>query len=149
MIADQTNLANRDAAFSLSFIVSTGGVAFGFLLPFFLPLVEGVTGIGAVPIHQDLLVLVGVLSLLTPLIVYAIFKNYKETVNPGKLIRGPNFRLLLKFSGINGIIGLGAGFLIPLIPTWLFLKFRISVTVSGIVIAVFMLTLAMHTVLCS
>src|SRR2546429_6142993 len=27
MIADQTNLANRDAAFSLSFIVSTGGVA--------------------------------------------------------------------------------------------------------------------------
>jgi len=123
MIADQTNLANRDAAFSLSFIVSTGGVAFGFLLPFFLPLVEGVTGIGAVPIHQDLLVLVGVLSLLTPLIVYAIFKNYKETVNPGKLIRGPNFRLLLKFSGINGIIGLGAGFIIPLIPTWLFLSF--------------------------
>src|SRR5438046_7093696 len=55
MIADQTNLANRDAAFSLSFIVSTGGVAFGFLLPFFLPLVEGVTGIVSLPIHHDLL----------------------------------------------------------------------------------------------
>lgn len=147
MIADQTNLANRDAAFSLSFIVSTGGVAFGFLLPFFLPLVEGVTGIGAVPIHQDLLVLVGVLSLLTPLIVYAIFKNYKETVNPGKLIRGPNFRLLLKFSGINGIIGLGAGFIIPLIPTWLFLKFQLSDTVSGPVLAVSSLTIAMAAVL--
>src|SRR5207247_7919050 len=117
----------------------SGGVAFGFRLPFFLPLVEGVTGIGAVPIHQDLLVLVGVLSLLTPLIVYAIFKNYKETVNPGKLIRGPNFRLLLKFSGINGIIGLGAGFIIPLIPTWLFLKFRLSDTVSGTVLAFFSL----------
>ena len=147
MIADQTNLANRDAAFSLSFIVSTGGVAFGFLLPFFLPSVEALTGTGSVPIHRDLLIVVGVLSLLTPAIVYTIFKNYKETVNPGKLIRGPNFRLLLKFSGINGIIGLGAGFIIPLIPTWLFLKFQLSDTVSGPVLAVSSLTIAMAAVL--
>ena len=84
---------------------------------------------------------------MTPLIVYAIFKNYKETVNPGKLIRGPNFRLLLKFSGINGIIGLGAGFIIPLIPTWLFLKFQLSDTVSGPVLAVSSLTIAMAAVL--
>src|SRR5436309_14581321 len=131
MIADQTNLANRDAAFSLSFIVSTGGVAFGFLLPFFLPSVEALTGIGSVPIHRDLLILVGVLSLLTPLIVYAIFKNYKETVNPGKLIRGPNFRLLLKLSSINGTIGLGAVFIIPLIHTCLCLKFQLSDTVTS------------------
>ncbi len=147
MIADQTNLANRDAAFSFSFIVSTGGVAFGFLLPFFLPLVERLTGMGSVPIHRDFLILVGILSLSTPLMVYTIFKNYKETVNPGKLIRGPNFRLLLKFSGINGIIGLGAGFIIPLIPTWLFLKFQLSDTVSGPVLAVSSLTIAMAAVL--
>jgi len=147
MIADQTNLTNRDAAFSLSFIVSTGGVAFGFLLPFFLPSVEALTGIGSVPIHRDLLIVVGILSLLTPAMVYTIFKNYQETVNPGKLIRGPNFRLLLKFSGINGIIGLGAGFIIPLIPTWLFLKFQLSDTVSGPVLAVSSLTIAMAAVL--
>ncbi len=122
MIADQTDLTNRDASFSLSFIVSGGGVAFGFLLPFFLPLVAAMTGIGIVPIHRDLLVLVGVLSFFTPLMVYATFKNYKETISPRKLIRGPNFRILLKFSGINSIIGLGAGFIIPLIPTWLFLE---------------------------
>jgi MFS family permease len=147
MIADQTDLTNRDASFSLSFIVSGGGVAFGFLLPFFLPSVEAMTGIGIVPIHRDLLVLVGVLSFLTPLMVYAIFKDYKETISPRKLIRGPNFRTLFKFSGINSIIGLGAGFIIPLIPTWLFLKFQLSDTVSGPVLAVSSLTIAMAAML--
>jgi MFS family permease len=131
----------------MSFIVSGGGVAFGFLLPFFLPSVEAMTGIGIVPIHRDLLVLVGVLSFLTPLIVYAIFENYKETISPRKLIRGPNFRILLKFSGINSIIGLGAGFIIPLIPTWLFLKFQLPDTVSGPVLAVSSLTIAMAAIL--
>lgn len=147
MIADQTNLTNRDAAFSMSFIVSGGGVAFGFLLPFFLPSIEALTGIGTVPIHRDLLLLVGVLSFLTSLMVYTIFKNYKETVNPRKLIRGQNFRILLKFSGINSIIGLGAGFIIPLIPTWLFLKFQLSDAVSGPVLAVSSLTIAMAAIL--
>jgi MFS family permease len=147
MIADQTDLTNRDASFSLSFIVSGGGVAFGFLLPFFLPSVEAMTGIGIVPIHRDLLVLVGVLSFLTPLMVYAIFKDYKETISPRKMIRGPNFRTLFKFSGINSIIGLGAGFIIPLIPTWLFLKFQLSDTVSGPVLAVSSLTIAMAAML--
>jgi len=147
MIADQTDLTNRDASFSLSFIVSGGGVAFGFLLPFFLPLVAAMTGIGIVPIHRDLLVLVGVLSFFTPLMVYATFKNYKETISPRKLIRGPNFRILLKFSGINSIIGLGAGFIIPLIPTWLFLKFQLPDTVSGPVLAVSSLTIAMAAIL--
>jgi MFS family permease len=147
MIADQTDLTNRDAAFSLSFIVSGGSVAFGFLLPLFLPSVEALTGIGIVPIHRDLLVLVGVLSFLTPLMVYSIFKNYKETINLGKLIRGPNFKTLLKFSVINGIIGLGAGFIIPLIPTWLYLKFQLSDTVSGPVLAVSSLTIALAAIL--
>ncbi len=45
-------------------------------------------------------------------------------------------RLLLRFSLINGFIGLGAGFIIPLIPTWLFLKFGIPDTYSGPLLAV-------------
>ncbi len=147
MMADQTDLTNRDAAFSLSFIVGGGGVAFGFLLPFFLPSLEAATGIAAVPIHRDLLVLLGVLSFLTPLMIYTILKNYRETINPRKLFRGPNFRVLLRFSGINSLIGLGAGFIIPLIPTWLFLKFRLSDAVSGPVLAVSSLTIAMAAIL--
>jgi len=45
-------------------------------------------------------------------------------------------RLLLKFSLINGFVGLGAGFIIPLIPTWLYLKFGIQDTYSGPLLAV-------------
>src|SRR2546426_3289250 len=33
IIADQTSLENRDASFSLSFIIGNGSIAFGFLLP--------------------------------------------------------------------------------------------------------------------
>jgi predicted MFS family arabinose efflux permease len=47
-----------------------------------------------------------------------------------------NLGLLLKFSGINGLIGLGAGFIIPLIPTWLFLKFAMTDAFSGPLLAV-------------
>jgi MFS family permease len=147
MMADQTDLSNRDATFSLSFIVSGGGVAFGFLLPLFLPSLEALTGIGRVAMHKDLLALLGVLSALTPLIIYAVFKNYQETINPRKLIRGPNFRRLLKFSGINSLIGLGAGFIIPLIPTWLLLRFQLSDQVSGPVLAVSGLTIALAALL--
>jgi MFS family permease len=146
MMADQTDTSNRDATFSLSFIVSTGGFAFGVLLPLFLPWVESLTGLSSLVVHRELLVLVGLLSVLTPLMVYRIFKNYEENINSRSLIRGPNFRLLLKFSGINGMIGLGAGFIIPLIPTWLFLKFQLSDEVSGPVLAVSGLTIALAAI---
>src|SRR5207249_7090785 len=65
----------------------------------------------------------GLVSAITPVWLFRILKGYKETPSPKKLIRGKNFPTLLKFSGINSLIGLGAGFIIPLIPTWLFLKF--------------------------
>src|SRR5207249_2137021 len=37
IIADQTSLENRDASFSLSFIIGNGSIAFGFLLPTLIP----------------------------------------------------------------------------------------------------------------
>src|SRR6059036_574641 len=143
IIADQTSLENRDASFSLSFILGNGAVAFGSLLPAFIPAIQSLTGLGSIPVHEDLLVLVGLVSAITPVWLFRIFKNYKETVIPGKLIRGPNFRLLLKFSGINSLIGLGAGFIIPLIPTWLFLKFGTPDTFSGPLLSLSNLTIAL------
>src|SRR5207245_4524156 len=116
-------------------------------LPTFIPTIQALTGLGSIPIHEDLLVIVGLISAITPVWLLRILRGYKETPNPTKLIRGKNFPTLLKFSGINGIIGLGAGFIIPLIPTWLFLKFQLSDTVSGPVLAVSSLTIAMAAVL--
>jgi len=146
IIADQTVLENRDASFSLSFILGNGGVAFGFLLPTFIPTIQSLTGLGSIPIHEDLLVLLGLVSAITPVWLFRILRGYKETPNPSKLIRGKNFPTLLKFSGINSLIGLGAGFIIPLIPTWLFLKFGTPDTSSGPLLSLSNLTIALAAI---
>ncbi len=146
LIADQTSLENRDAAFSLSFIVGNGGVAFGFLLPTIIPTIQSMTGLDSITIHRDLLVLVGLVSAITPIVLWHNLKGYRETLNPTKLIRGKNFPTLLKFSGINSLIGLGAGFIIPLIPTWLFLKFGTPDTFSGPLLSLSNLTIALAAI---
>jgi len=146
IIADQTNLENRDAAFSLSFILGNGAIAFGFLLPTLIPSIQSLTGLNSITIHRELLVLVGLVSAITPVWLLQILKGYKETINPKKLIRGKNFPTLLKFSGINSLIGLGAGFIIPLIPTWLFLKFGTPDTFSGPLLSLSNLTIALAAI---
>src|SRR5713226_8158875 len=97
IIADQTTLENRDAAFSLSFILGSGAIALGFLLPTLIPTIQSVIGLDSIIIHQDLLVLMGLVSAITPIWLFHILKEYKETPNPTKLIRGKNFPTLLKF----------------------------------------------------
>ena len=51
--------------------------------------------------------------------------------------------MVLKFSLINSVIGLGAGFIMPLIPTWLYLRFALPDTFSGPVLAVASLTIGL------
>ncbi len=146
IIADQTTLENRDAAFSLSFIVTTGGVAIGYLLPLFFPTIQSLTGLGSVAVHRDSLILVSITALLTPALLGFLLRDYVEHPTGRKLARGKNFPRMLKFSGINSLIGLGAGFIIPLIPTWLFLKFGILDTYSGPLLAVSGATIALAAV---
>src|SRR5712664_1969489 len=80
IIADQTSLENRDASFSLSFILGNGAIAFGFLLPTFIPTIQSLTGLDSIIIHQDLLVLVGLISAITPIWLLQILKDYRETI---------------------------------------------------------------------
>jgi predicted MFS family arabinose efflux permease len=44
--------------------------------------------------------------------------------------------MMLKFSAINSLIGLGAGFIIPLVPTWFYLRFNIGDTYTGPLLAI-------------
>ena len=136
LIADQTTLKNRDIAFTLSFIFGGAGGALGTALPFFIPGWSQLLGIESAALHTDLLYLFGFLSLLIPAALYAILRGLQETIRPAVASwRSKGIRVLLKFSGINSIIGLGAGFIIPLIPTWLFLKFVVPDTYSGPILA--------------
>ena len=136
LIADQTAPENRDSAFTMSFILGGAGGSLGTALPFFVPALALLLGMDSHSMHSGLLIFFGVVSAFVPLGLYFILRGYHETLRPGTgLLKGRSTRNLLKFSGINSLIGLGAGFIIPLIPTWLFLKFAIPDTYSGPILA--------------
>jgi MFS family permease len=135
-IADQTIPKNRNSAFTLSFIVGGAGGSLGTALPFFVPAISNFLGVKSSTLHSSLLFLFGFFCLILSLALYAILRNVHETIRAeGISWRGESTKVLLKFSGINSILGLGAGFIIPLIPTWLFLKFAVPDTYSGPLLA--------------
>ncbi|MEN3049708.1 MAG: MFS transporter [Candidatus Methanosuratincola petrocarbonis] len=135
LIADQTTLGNRNVAFTLSFIMGGAGYALGTALPFFIPELASLLGVDKAAIHNGLLYLFGFVNLLVPVALYYTLRGIRETARRNAAsLKG--LGMLLKFSGINSIIGLGAGFIIPLIPTWLFLKFAIPDSFSGPILAI-------------
>ncbi len=138
MIADQTTLENRDHAFSLSFvvnIVSNGAGAAVFIL---FPVLSNLTGASLATLHHDALIFFAGFACLSPLTLAFLLRDFQETPHPRSRIfrRGRKLGLLLRFSFLNGLIGLGAGFIIPLIATWLWLKFAVPDTLSGPLLAV-------------
>lgn len=136
IIADQTAPKNRDSAFTLSFIVGGAGGSLGTALPFFVPAMSTLLGIESSALHSGLLSLFGSFSLVLSFSLYVILRKVPETIRAGRTSwKGKSTKVLLKFSGINSLIGLGAGFIIPLIPTWLFLKFAVPDTYSGPLLA--------------
>src|SRR5439155_20244890 len=79
-----------------------------------------------------------------PIALYLLLRNVHETIRTREARpKGMDWKPLLKFSGINGLIGLGAGFFIPLVPTWLFLKFGVADTWSGPLLALANVTIGL------
>ena len=146
MIADQTTVENRDSAFALSFIIGSISGGVGSALPFVIPFLSLALGLSSVVVHVDLLLLFGVVSVIVPAEVWWVLRGLREEPRPGRPWRGVSTSRLLRFSVYNGMIGLGAGFIIPLIPTWLFLRFGLPDTVSGPVLAVASLTIGLAAI---
>jgi MFS family permease len=147
IIADQTTTENRDAAFSLSFTIGNIGMGAGMAVPLLFPLLQGLTGLDSYTIHVGTLVFLSALALISPIGLWPLLKDYKDIKRPGKLsFDMKKQRPLLKFSGINSLIGLGAGFIIPLIATWMLLKFAVPDTYSGPLLAVASLTIALTAI---
>jgi predicted MFS family arabinose efflux permease len=127
--------------------VGGAGGSLGLVLPVFGPTMSILLGVGTPALHSGLLFLFGCLSLVLSLALYAILRNVPETIRTGGTPwRGKSTRVLLKFSGINSLIGLGAGFIIPLIPLWLFLKFAIPDTYSGPLLALASVTIGLAAI---
>lgn len=142
MIADMTSPDIRMHSFSLSFIIGNGAGAIGFVIPAAFPFLMGITGMTNHQIHATFFLIAAAIALVPPIGLSYILKDYKEIIRPGQgFVRGKNLPTILKFSGCNSMIGLGAGFIIPLIPTWLFLKFDVPDTLSGPLLGVASVTM--------
>lgn len=147
-IADQTPIARRDSAFSFSFVLSTIFSGVGYSLPFTFSYLEPVLGITSSQIHEYTLVLFGLLVIATPISLFVILRNVVEKTEKDQAVSsGSSMKNLVKFSGANSLIGLGAGFIIPLIATWFFLKFGVTDTYSGPLLAVSNITIGLAALL--
>ncbi|HEY3419859.1 MAG TPA: MFS transporter [Methanomassiliicoccales archaeon] len=143
MIADLTTVGNRTKAFSMSFIINGGFTSLGFTLPFLIPFLIPVTGWSSFSLHSAFFVFLAALAAISPIMLHRLLKDMKENLRkriPGEKklarIKGPYMRRMLKFSIFNSLIGLGAGLVIPLVPTWLYLKYGVPDSLTGPLLAV-------------
>lgn len=143
MIADLTTAGNRTKAFSLSFIFNGGFTSLGFTLPFLIPFLIPLTGWTSYTLHSAFFVVLAIFAAISPIMLHRLLKDMQENLRkrvPGEKrlsrIKGPYMRRLLKFSIFNSLIGLGAGLVIPLVPTWLYLKYGVPDSLTGPLLAV-------------
>ncbi|TLZ43506.1 MAG: MFS transporter [Methanobacteriota archaeon] len=147
IIADQTTPDQRGAAFALSFVLGNifGGI--GSALPIAFPAIEGATGWDSHTVHVLALVATDAVAALVPIALFVLLRDYREILRPPEARpKTTNWSRLLKFSGLNGLIGLGAGFFIPLLATWLLLKHGVPDTYSGPLLAVSNITIGLSAV---
>ena len=142
IIADQTTVEERDAAFSLSFVLGNVSMGAGLLLPVALPWLQDATGVDSRTVHLSLMGILALASGITAVAAWILLRDYRETVRPkGTRTKLRALKPLVKFSGLNSLIGLGAGFIIPLVPTWLLLKHGVPDAYSGPLLAASNLTI--------
>ena len=147
IIADQTTTEQRNSAFSLSFILNNVASGIGLALPLALPALQAWTGMGSHSMHILVLVVTNLLGFLSPVAFYLLLRDYREKVRVEEARpRNVDWKPLMKFSGLNGLIGLGAGFFVPLVATWLLYKFAVPDTWSGPVLALSNLTIGLAAV---
>lgn len=130
-LADTTTFHVRPETFSLSFMTFTIAGGIGMFLPALFPLF----GTNLLMIHRITFIALGFVSSLTAFAVHSwAIKARPESSRKGILPR-KSLGLIMKFSAANLLIGLGAGLIIPLIPTWFLLRFGVTDVFSGPLIA--------------
>jgi MFS family permease len=147
LIADMASGEGRKEAFTLSFIVVAVASGAGYALPYLFPTVAGMGGWTMFQVHEMFFVVLALVALITPVSLARLLRDYRETPGPRlSLKRGGSMGPLLKFSALNSLIGLGAGFIIPLIPLWLLNRFDIADTYSGPLLALASLTMGFASI---
>ncbi len=147
MIADQTGPGAREEAFSMSFIFNTSSTSIGYALPLAFPALQALTGLDSRGIHSSAFFILAIVAFVSPLALRSLLKNFNDKAEFKTSLRKiRNLRVILKFSAINSLIGLGAGFVIPLVPTYLFLRFALPDTYTGPLLALSGITMGLASV---
>ncbi len=136
LLADMTDVSNRNKVFSLSFVMINVTTGVGLLLPGIFALLQGVVGASNFALHRETLTLLGGLSFISPLMLFLLLRNLREThVRGGKWggLKNKGTLLKLGFTGIT--IGFGAGFIIPLVGAWFYYRYDVGDSLSGPILA--------------
>ena len=136
LLADMTDISNRNKIYSLSFIVFNVSSGVGLVIPGAFPFLQGPLGLTNFALHRTTMLLLGTASFATPLILYALLRTHKETHNPARKWSGlKNKATLAKLGFVGSTIGFGAGFIIPLVGTWFYFRFNVGDDLSGPILA--------------
>ena len=131
-LADTTTEESRPATFSLSFVTFTIASGVGSFLPGIFPLMP----LSLFDAHRVTFVTLGLIGIGTPLSVFRWTSDVKPKTPRGGILPRKSLGIIVKFSTANMMIALGAGLIIPLIPTWFYLRFNETDVFSGPLIAV-------------
>ena len=136
LLADMTDVSNRNRVFSLSFVMVNVTTGVGLVLPGAFPVLGTALGITVYALHKDALSVLGLASFATPLMLFLLLRNRKETRDAGRRWAGLKNKATLLKLGFTGImIGFGAGFIIPLVGTWFYYRFDVADDYSGPILA--------------
>ena len=130
-LADSTPVEVRSATFSLSFMTFTISSGIGTFVPGLFPLFP----MSLLAAHRVAFIALGLLCLGTPISVSRWAANVKPKSSRQGILPRKSFGVIAKFSTANLMIGLGAGLIIPLIPTWFYLRFNVTDVFTGPLIA--------------
>jgi len=130
-LADTTTSDVRAATFSLSFITFSLASGVGTFIPALFPLLP----MDLLAAHRLTFIILGLACLATPFSVSRWAVNIKPKISREGLLPRKSLGIIAKFSTTNLMIGLGAGLIIPLIPTWFYLRFNVTDVFSGPLVA--------------
>jgi MFS family permease len=136
LLADLVEGPSRNKVFSLSFVMINVTTGVGLALPGAFPAIESLLGVTSYVLHEETLLLLGGASFISPLMFYLVLRKHKETHNPGRKWSGlKNMGAMVRLGFVAGAIGLGAGFIIPLVGTWFLYRFGVGDSYSGPILA--------------
>jgi len=122
---DLTSLGNRRIAFSLSAACISVGFIVSSIIGWIPPLLRGQFGYGELASYGPVVGLPGVCALLA-VPIFLVAK--KDTVSATRRSFFPrkSMPIIVRIGAVNAIVGLGAGFIIPLFSYWFYMRFGVD-----------------------